>query len=401
MWINFVNSVDPNIASFRYRSVWLSQALCERGERCLITDAPEAVDFGLSTKGITFTKTFTQRTLSIAQQAATNGVPVVLDICDNIFVPDYLGGSKGLDLVKHFAAMAELASAITVPTEALKSTVHARLPAANAAVLTVVDPVESQDDVRHLTKVLGGNTDQGARFELAPNLVAVRRGRPQIANRAIVKEHTTRFFDRIKKLASPGPRSGKRVLWFGNAGQAHGDYGIATVLRFRQALQRIHRETPIELTIVSNDRAKYRQFIQALPLPTRYVDWDPIGVFDQIAAADVVILPNSKDEFSRTKSANRAVMALAAGTPVVAEYLEALEPLRSALVMDDLYLGLKRYLLEDNSAADLELAATIIENHYSRRVVGQQLLQILNDAAGRHVRPLTSAVTSELAPSAV
>ena len=51
-------------------------------------------------------------------------------------------------------------------------------------------------------------------------------------------------------------------------------------------------------------------------------------MFFELSRADLFVMPSAADPFSLCKSANRAVLALANNVPVVATYLESLEPLR-------------------------------------------------------------------------
>jgi len=147
---------------------------------------------------------------------------------------------------------------------------------------------------------------------------------------------------------------------------------------------------PVELIIVSNDRRLFEAYIQPLPIKTTYVEWDPVSIYSHLAAADVCIVTNSGDSFSQTKSPNRVVLALSCGTPVVADDFQSLEHLRDCIVVDDWEKGLRRYLLEGNTATDLEQARGIIALHYSDDAIGVKFQKVMSDIQTNDVRSQTT-----------
>lgn len=440
MWVNFVNAVEPRLASFRYRSVWPSLAIAEQYP-CLITDDASSVPLDAGTDGIIFTKAFTQKSLELAWEARKHDIPIVLDLCDNIFVPGYLGGTNGLLTVACFRSMAEFSDCIIVPTQALGEIVRQQL-AGNAPPLNVIpDCVEREADVRRLLRLLNQDKNNAqvvnGSVSISDNLQVINSaskldfGRSHLptlpesldklknrvlqttrqainndltANRAAFRNRYKSLkqalrLDKLNDYSRPSrpnlsqksmplaadvPR--KTVLWFGNAGHSHGDYGIATILRFANALGRIHAQTPIELLVVSNNEGKFNEYVRRLPIPSRYAEWDPVGVFEHLQSADVVIIPNSNDSFSRTKSANRVVLALSQGVPVVAEDFAALELLRDCVACEDPYQGLRRYLVQDKGQEDLDKAQTVLDQHFSKQRVGEQMALVLSDIKAKDPR---------------
>lgn len=435
MWINFVNAIDPEMASFRYRALWPSKAICEQGEKCLITNDPSKVKFTKSVHGIIFTKSFNEQSIKIAWQAHRSEVPIIIDLCDNIFVPGYLNSHKGLMMAICFKAMAQMAKAIVVPTEALKSVVQSELGCEGPSVHVVADGIESKEDVQRVINVLAKADASTQNIKLATSLMAARKPSKRIPvkpkNRksaeiakalAVANSENGRArnwrqprrmlsdtMDKIQRIRKRSTRqklsiitsaigltrrTPKTVLWFGNAGELHGDYGISTILRFSKALEAISEKVDMQLLVVSNNVDKYCEFIAPLPFPTRYAEWSPLSVFDQISAADVVILPNSNDAFSFTKSANRVILSLSCGTPVITEDFDALDSLRGCVVVDDVEHGLHRYLIEENQASDLAKAKEILTRDYSSFSIGRQLGQVYAEVSALDVRnkPLAVAV---------
>jgi glycosyltransferase involved in cell wall biosynthesis len=108
-------------------------------------------------------------------------------------------------------------------------------------------------------------------------------------------------------------------------------------------------------------------------------------------SADAFLMPNANDSFSACKSANRALLALACGVPVVATQLESLEPLRDAIVLDDWQSGLERYLFDAEArAADLKRAAEIIALDFSPNAIGNRWLSLLQPEAQGRPHPASS-----------
>jgi glycosyltransferase involved in cell wall biosynthesis len=89
--------------------------------------------------------------------------------------------------------------------------------------------------------------------------------------------------------------------------------------------------------------------------------------------ANVVLVPNSLDPFSRCKSANRALLALAHGVPVVATRTRALEPLSPCVIFDDWVGGIERYLEDKELAqAHLRVANDIIQREFSGLALAEE-----------------------------
>lgn len=185
--------------------------------------------------------------------------------------------------------------------------------------------------------------------------------------------------------ASPAARV-KSVLWFGNYGAPHSDFGMLALLLAVPALRKVSRDIPLELVVVSNNAALFETCLATVGVRTRYVEWSEQAVFDEVARADVCLLPFGVDPFSVTKSANRAVLALAHGVPVVTTRLASMEPLADAVVFDDWEEGLRRYL---GPEADIERAKSIaaarplLERHFSASAIGRAWLRLLEGPPGR------------------
>jgi glycosyltransferase involved in cell wall biosynthesis len=183
----------------------------------------------------------------------------------------------------------------------------------------------------------------------------------------------------------------RKVVWFGKHGTSHSDAGMKGLLVTVPYLESLNRRVPIELVIISNNRAKFSAHFSQLGIRTRYCRWSNESVYQEMKDADVFLMPNATDSFSACKSANRALLALASGVPVVATQLESLEPLRDAIVLDDWLGGLERYLFDESArAADLRRADKIIDRDFSINAIGNLWSLLLQSQNAGHSRPVSS-----------
>jgi glycosyltransferase involved in cell wall biosynthesis len=145
-------------------------------------------------------------------------------------------------------------------------------------------------------------------------------------------------------------------------------------------LEHFNRQAPVELVVISNNRAKFAAHFSQLGIKTRYRKWSNEAVYQEMKDADAFLMPNAADVFSACKSANRALLALACGVPVIASQLESLEPLRDAIVLDDWHRGLEKYLFDAEARrTDLDQAAEIIRSDFSFDAIGSRWFRLLQE----------------------
>lgn len=172
----------------------------------------------------------------------------------------------------------------------------------------------------------------------------------------------------IQKKGKP-----KHILWFGNHGAAHADFGIRDILLVKTELERLAKKYPIQLNVVSNNRQKYDQLIAPLSFDSRYYEWNMTDMAKHFAENDVVIVPNNKDDFSKCKSANRVLLALDNCVPVVASLTPATEKLKDCVILDDWEGGIECYLTRPSKVrSDIKKAGIVIEEEYSWKVIASK-----------------------------
>lgn len=324
---------------------------------------------------VVFSKAFGAVDVAAAQTAHERGVPIALDLCDNIFLPAYGANSKPRP-ADAFLQMAGVASLITCTTEPMAQLIREHV-GRSAQVCVVPDSVEDEALVRQQKALL--------------DVPLSAPGTARVALKPVVASARIWLMDQFRRLshrsisnasgisAGPGvgdhvtPLTNKTIIWFGNHGSEHGDHGLNDILRFQAALESASKAHDAGLLVVSNHRPRFDQLIAPLAMPTQYIEWSPGALAQALQAADVTIVPNSLDAFSIGKSANRSVMSICAGVPVVATPTSALEPLAGAVWTDDPATGLSVYLASPEQAErDVQLGRSLVEKTFSLSAVGRQ-----------------------------
>lgn len=439
-----VASLDPNIASVRYRALLPSILLeseairSRRFSRSAIKNL-QGIDL------LVIVKSFTEEDVVLAEEAMRRSIPVVLDLCDNIFVPGYVGRSN-VPPADNFVVMAKHAVAITASTETLAAEIVRRV-GQQPRVFVIPDGLMSLGQehgngsfrwetfcekgrsllanvypgkiVRKLVKSMPGPLlksllHKEARRQIKSRLIKLvyrrlnalrqkaslvrscteplvvkeglinsefRVGTSQISSALRIDLLKNSINKAILKRQVPRSISAKQILWFGNHGASYSRFGMLELLTIRDALERIAVEMPAELWVVSNNREKYDSEIAPLAIPSHYVEWSPNAMKRVFAIADVVVLPSSGDSFSICKSANRAVLALTNNVPVVATLTPALEPLRGCVWLGDPYEGISAYLRDSGLVQEhLARGRLVIEQEFSGSVIARRWQEVIRMA---------------------
>jgi len=428
-----VSTLNPALASLRYRAMLPILALESfRVESKVFIRPNSSILTGLD--ALVIVKSFNWEDYWLAQEAVKNKVPVIFDLCDNIFIDNYQrkGHTSPTDI---FLLISGLANAIVVTTEPLATLVRdktgGRIP-----IYVVPDGIETtvllsaaknrlwfpqnQEYIHRLIARAVSFTRQG--LDKVSLLKTVSREvMPHIIYRAAAKSishylywrfwaklayryyaqlraHITGLLPKLNSEVkfTPSDKSEKsvfqgvgplavsstsrKIVWFGNHGAAHANFGMLDLLYIRESLEKLASEQPLELVVISNNLNKYNKYIRPMAIPSRYIEWNTNSVADNLHDAAVVVLPNSLDAFSICKSANRAVLALSHGVPVVATLTPALNELKECIVLDDFEGGLRRYLADANYAKlHVQQGKKCIERLYGQQVIGKLWGDLIGD----------------------
>ncbi len=282
------------------------------------------------------------------------GVPTVVDICDNIFVHGYGGQSSGI--ADNFRKTIGN-GLVTVPTEALKTVMQENTGIAPARIKVVPDIVESAALLRRQWRMVEG------------------RGGPML--QALLVNQAVPWVRRSARALGVGQPV---LLWFGNHGGTYARFGLDDLMIWEDAL-RDASALGAQLWVVSNHRQRFEAMRKSLPIRSRYFEWSPNRVDALLGFADVCLVPNSMDAFSRSKSPNRALKALAAGVPVVATPTPAMREFAGAVWLDAPSAGVSTYL-QGPRVRDLHLARarTLIAEKFSMTALREAMAGVVSGA---------------------
>ncbi len=393
-----LHTLDYRIASARYRAVLPMRALASHGTRSLVCRSL-GMDQLRGAEALIFVKAFTLKDLMFAQRAFEMGVPIVLDLCDNIFVPNYT-----LKFPHHPAEiiqmMARYATVITTTGPALAAVLSKELERP-VPVMTVTDGVESPALARTTRRIMRWvlvkevvrmSMNVGFWVRVAPKLRS--RGGSKLVQLwtkcvRVAESFIGRGGKSIRAAVTRGAAATrarnqqrdpvKTLIWFGHAGGEYGAFGVSDIAHIAPSLMELSRRISFKLLVVSNSRAAYEQHVRPLPLHTEYIEWDSESIRDLIKASDVTIVPNSRDPFAICKSANRAVLSLSLGVPVVASRTPAMDVLEACVNFDDWVEGPYRYLTEPKMVeAHLAKAKEVLDREFSESRIAGQWQDVLN-----------------------
>lgn len=463
------NSFDIKIASVRYRCLLPSRYLELNGYKSCFYAGSNPINFNNKSDSdvLIFVKSFTPYDLSLAKKAKEAGVPVILDICDNIFIDEYVSKCK-FKPSEIFKQMSEVASAIVTTGVALENIIKTQV-SPSIPIFIVPDANETVEDINyalyigkwgrwlrlfsykpistiHIIKnslfvkikfiqkyykknrkeinykikdncekaliavnkykintrnilnkliklayfhkylhyikktiniIIDSGNNRYVRSELATNSIPLQKS---IINRVNLRVNLNDSSVTVKNQTA---KNCKTIIWFGNHGAAYGNFGMLNLLDIVEPLIRVSKEINFRLLIVSNNYKKYCKHIQPLPFPTDYIEWDLFSIYENISQSDVVIIPNSQCAFSICKSANRAILSLSLGTPVVATKTPALVDLEECIIFDDWEKGLKAYLSDEQLVySDMKKAQSIIGSNYSGEAVADRWSNLIEQVTG-------------------
>lgn len=475
--------LNPKIASIRYRCLTPVRALDKRGIRSVIYDRQSSLLLNRNTEALIFVKSFTDQDLKLCRLAHQLAIPIILDLCDNIFIENYGEGSKQKYIPReNFREMARFSTSIVTTGPVLQQAIEEYLDQfldVIPNIYIIPDGCETLEDVKYafemrrrqhwltlfryspsgylvskirhsvrLAKTFFNKLSekvQWARKYLKKNwksrikLLLVNRvffssqtkqltfqaenspsdklfpstpgsstlpfsSQPE-SKKLEISENTTltsvetKYGDaeldciensiarQLKPLIyhpygnNPKQSSGtlKIILWFGHHGSDYSQSGIINLLDVAPAIEALSKEIPLCLHVISNSYSKYLDLIAPMPFSTAYTEWHPIEIYRYVSASDVVIIPNSKTAFALSKSANRAVLALSLGTPVVATRIPTMEPLRKCMLFDDWESSLRQYLTQpDLASVHLQTAQTILQANYQSEAIAEQWIKLIH-----------------------
>jgi glycosyltransferase involved in cell wall biosynthesis len=172
------------------------------------------------------------------------------------------------------------------------------------------------------------------------------------------------------------------LLWFGNSGEPLVS-GLFDLLTIKHELEHFAQNQSCTLTVISDDRVLFQELESHFKfLKLRFYPWNPNRVINAIKALDALVLPISKNDFALSKSANRSLLALYNGMPVIATETEALQDL-SEWIIFDFKKGLQQVSSQKDNHLKNKLATDqhlLVQNHGPQSMANHwdQVFKLLN-----------------------
>lgn len=330
-------SNDLRQAAARMRAALLMPLLAQRGV------AAEWLQHGRIEQYdcVVVSRRYDDDTVRLLRQFKQGGGRVVLDLCDNHFLPSSQQ-AKHLRRVDNLRALAELADVVVTASAALAQIVTRECP----VVRRVVAIGDMPDDLRIVATPLWQRALQ--RWQLA-------RERAHLA-----------------RVAAPGVC---RLVWYGYANKRQKDAGMEELAHLVPALAALGRKYPLHLSVISNSAARYRRLIAPALRSSRYIEWNA-GTFDPLLRMHhIALIPASAHESTACRSDNRVVTALRAGLAVVADPVPSYAPYGDVIQLGAMEDGVWRYVSdpERRSADAARGQAMVTQADHAEQVLAQWL----------------------------
>lgn len=326
---------DPTMASVRLRLLQPMAALRERGyDVQLLTGELPAKAL------VVFSKSSSTRALSLADQAAARGQPIIYDICDNIFEKPSRD-ERDEARKERVRRMMELAAFVTCTTRPLAELLARQVPAIADKTEIVPDALE----------------DMPGSAALASPLERIR-------------------FWRLRRFLRRNAGA-LHLVWFGKCKKGYA--GIEHLDPVVDLLERLPLPCPVTLTVISNRRKIYRRCASSWRIPKFYSEWS-LATFDAaLRLHDVAIIPVDENSYTIGKTINRPATALMAGLGVIADSIPAYEELKPFLYLGDWEKGLFDYSrCKPGKDGRIAAAQDYLRRHYAMEVVADRWAAVIN-----------------------
>lgn len=180
-------------------------------------------------------------------------------------------------------------------------------------------------------------------------------------------------------IAGSGVEEGRRLLWFGSHGSGHAEGGMADLRLIRDVLERAHARQPLCLTVISNNKDKYRRLIGGWGLHTHYLGWDLLTFSRAALLHDIAVIPIGRNPFTLCKTNNRVATAFIHGLAVVADSIPSYEEFAGSAVLDDWDRGLAALMANRSlRAGRIESGQRLLQQRWSLPAIVDEWMRALN-----------------------
>ena len=414
-----VKSENLTVASLRYRCLLPVKYLALQRYQSIIYSNKDEIKFHLKPKIIIFVKSFSNHDYQLAQQAKAKKIPIILDLCDNIFADGYAETSKTKP-ADNFRRMVQIASMIITTGVSLKSIIEDQLTL-SIPVHIIPDANETITDFESYPQLLERNQSLKQKLSRIQNIIELIKHPKKIKsyldkfrsieeprddhqnatdiisnnpldinqthdNTSLMLDATTEqsilktsysipfnacHLATIDQKYNLNHQEPKQIIWFGTHGVQYGQK-LFKLLELIPSLIEVQKSNSICLHIVCEESAYpiYQKHFESLPIPTKYTPWTQYNSYHAINQSHVTLIPNSLDPFDICKSPNRAILSLSLGVPVVATKTPALSKFENCLFFEDWANSINTYLNNSDLVYQhLSQAQSIIHQYHSGEAI--------------------------------
>jgi hypothetical protein len=336
------HTTDGTVASYRIRCRLIVDALRARG-----------IDCGLWTPGdkppsvLVLSKRYDQSSLETALTLRhERGTRLVLDLCDNHFYAQAPDGYS-LQRAANLRGAVSNVDLVVASTDALKAAVEQEAPSA-PLVEVIGDAAEPPTD---------GSTDRTVLGRSAGEL---------------------ELWWLKRALRKDGVSAARRAVWFGNHGSPNTEGGMSDLIRIRSALVEEAKRAPVSLTVISNNRSKFKLLMAGWPTPCHYLPWRQSTFTSALRLHALAVLPIGINPFTQCKTNNRVATALLHGLAVVADRIPSYEEFSGSVFLGDWGNSLGLAMAGSDSLRQaIDRGAGVVQSRYSVSAIAQRWLDVL------------------------
>jgi hypothetical protein len=276
---------------------------------------------------VIFQKAYTMEDIELAVSLKKRNVRIAFDLCDNhFFNPNH--SQEGDERNDRLRQIIDLADAISVSNKGL-----GQLTKRNYTLI---------DDM----------VETSVHNSLACNL-----------------------FRPLSKLAK---RRRLQLVWFGSAGSEEPRFGMIDIEKIVPELNELSGQINLELSVISNSKEKFKQYLAKARFPTRYYEWRKATFPYIMQRQDITLIPIDVNPFTAYKTNNRPVFSLILGVPVVADKIESYEVLSEFIRFGNWKQNIEAYwrdpLLRNNDVAG---GREFIGRRYNEEVISDQWISFI------------------------
>ena len=312
-------------ASFRYRALLPCKYLKQQGWSCEMFDYRKSEQYRI----VIFQKQYDWQSIELVKSLKKKGVTTIFDLCDNHFYYQLDNPAARSERSKRLQQMLDLVDKISVSTPELKKLIYSK---------TGKIPVVIDDAIA------------------IPSI--------SVIGKAYIK---------LAKILGKKTKNSLSLVWYGNAGTEHPPYGMIDLARIIPYLEKLNREIPLNLTVISNSKPMFERYFSSAKFSVKYCSWKLRAFPYLFSPHDVCLIPVNLNSHTKYKTNNRLVLSLLLNVAVIADKIPSYQEFDKFVLFTDWEMNLRKYAFNPSLRQHhVERGKEYILSNYNQdRVVSQ------------------------------